>query len=268
MVSRRIASVLALALLWPFPAHSQSASERLQTGAPVAHRTGRIDTNATAAELENHADELRAAKEYFDAEDYYRAALAKNPKSAVLYNKMGINELISVRLRTAKSDFDHAIKLDRDYAPAYNNLGVVEYASRKYGRAIKEYEKAISLQPNDASYYSNLGTAYFSKKQWEKATQAYSRAVTLDPNVFDTGSRSGIAGQIASPQDRAHFSYELAKLYANKGMADRSLECLRRALEEGYKHVEDVYSDAAFSQLRKDPRFRQLMSSRPLAIPE
>ncbi len=266
MVCGRIASLVVLAVLLAPPLRAQSASERVQTGSPLAHR--RIDVTLSAAELERRADELRAAKEYFDAADYYRAALVKNPGSAVLYNKMGINELVSVRLHSAKNDFDRAIKLDRRYAPAYNNLGVVEYASRKYGRAIKEYEKAISLQPDDASYYSNLGTAYFSKRQWEKASEAYSYAVALDPNVFDTSSRSGIAGQIASPQDRAHFSYELAKLYARKGMTDRSLECLRRALEEGYKHVDDVYSDAAFSDLRKDPRFVQLMSSRPLAIAE
>ena len=268
MISGRIAALSALVVLLAVPAHSQSAAERVQTGAPLAHHSDRIAADTSAAELESHADELRATKQYFDAADYYRAALARNPKSPVLYNKMGINELMAVRLRSAKNDFDHAIKLDRQCAPAYNNLGVVEYASRKYGRAIKEYEKAISLQADDASYYSNLGTAYVSKKQWEKASQAYSHAVALDPNVFDTSSRAGIAGQIASPQDRAHFSYELAKLYAKNGMADRSLECLRRALEEGYKKVDDVYSDAAFSELRKDPRFTQLMSSRPLAIPE
>lgn len=227
-----------------------------------------IDSNATAEQLEQHADELRAAKEYFDAGDYYRAALAKNPKSAVLYNKLGINELLSLRLRQAKSDFNRALKLNPQYAAAYNNLGVLDYSQRRFGKAIKEYKKAIKMQQDDAAYFSNLGTAYFSKKNWKEATEAYTQAVALDPNVFQTSSRTGIAGQIASPGDRAHFSYVLAELYATKGMNDRSLECLRRALEEGYKRVNDAYSDAAFTALRKDPRFAELMSKRPVVLPE
>jgi tetratricopeptide (TPR) repeat protein len=73
---------------------------------------------------------------------------------------------------------------------------------------------------------------------------------------------------MSSPDDRAHFQYVLAKLYAQKGDADRALQCLRRALEDGYKDIENVYKDAEFTELRKDPRFAELMKSRPVAIPE
>jgi tetratricopeptide (TPR) repeat protein len=217
------------------------------------------------SDLENRADQLRAAKEYVDAYEFYRAALAKNPQSAVLYNKLGINELMSLHLREAKSDFEHAIHLNRHFGSAYNNLGVLEYALKKYRAAIKDYDKAIRLDGN-ATYYSNLGAAYFSKKNFPKATEAYSKAVEIDPNVFDNSNRTGITGQIASPEDRAHFSYVLAELYAKQGYADRSLECLRRALEEGYKRADDAYSDVAFTHLRRDPRFAALMSKRPPAI--
>jgi tetratricopeptide (TPR) repeat protein len=228
----------------------------------------RVYPNSSADELEARADSLRAAKRYFDATDYYRAALAKEPSNSVLYNKLGIDELLLLHLRQAKADFEHAIKLDPHYAAAYNNLGVVEYSLRKYGRAIKEYHKAITLVQDQAVYYSNLGTAYFSKKQWLNASHAYNQAIALDPNIFQVTNQMGVAGQIASPEDRAHFSYVLAELFAKKGMADRSLECLRRAFEEGYKGVNEVYSDAAFTELRKDPRFVQLLTSRPVSIPE
>jgi hypothetical protein len=39
-------------------------------------------------------------------------------------------------------------------------------------------------------------------------------------------------------------------------------------MEEGYKGIEEVYKDTEFSELRKDPRFTQLMAVRPPAIPE
>jgi tetratricopeptide (TPR) repeat protein len=264
-------SAFSLALLMYFPAllHSQAASfDRLQVAPAPIQNTNSIDPNAPAEELEMRADQLRAQKEFADALDFYRAALAKKPENALLYNKRGICELLEQRYRNARSDFERALRIDPRYAPAYNNLGVMEYATRKYSKAIKQYEKAIRLEPSGAAYYSNLGAAYFAKKSWEKATKAYSEAVNLDPDIFDQSNRSGITGQVASPSDRAHFSFVLAKLYARSGMNDRSLEYLRRAMEEGYKGVNEVYSDVDFTALRKDPRFAQLMSARPVTIPE
>jgi hypothetical protein len=73
---------------------------------------------------------------------------------------------------------------------------------------------------------------------------------------------------MSSPDDRAKFSYVVAKLFAKQGNTDRSLEYLRRAMEEGYKGIDQVYKDDEFAGLRKDPRFTQLMASRPPAIPE
>jgi tetratricopeptide (TPR) repeat protein len=266
MKVRFIAFVLTAGVLWSLPLRSQSEQQKRKLeGSPAIPADNRVNPSMSASDLENRADQLRAAKEYVDAYDFYRAALAKNPNSAVLYNKLGINELMSLHLRQAKSDFERALHLDRQLASAYNNLGVLEYALKKYRASIKDYEKAIRLDEN-ATYYSNLGAAYFSKKNFPKATEAYRKAVQIDPGVFDNASRVGISGQIASPEDRAHFSYVLAELYAKQGLTDRSLECLRRALEEGYKHADDAFSDAAFAQLRKDPRFVALMSKRPPAI--
>lgn len=269
MTQKSVALILAIILLNALPIYSQySASQKIQVGSLPIEQRDVIPTDASAADLEKHADLLRAEKSYFDAYDYYRAAIAKNPNNAVLYNKLGINELLSQRLDEARKDFQHALKLEPHYAEAYNNLGVLEYVHRRYGKAVKQYQKAITYNSDDASYYSNLGTAYFSKKDWEKSTKAYSHAVDLDPDVFERISNTGIAGQISSPDDRAHFSYVLAKLYAKNGSNDRSLECLRRAMEDGYKNMNDVYTDEEFTQLRKDPRFSQLMTSHPVTIPE
>jgi len=222
--------------------------------------------DATADDLEKQGDDLRAQKLYLDSIDYYRAALAKKPNAATLYNKIGIAELLTQRWQDSKKDFEHAIKADRSYADAYNNLGVIFYIGKKYGKAIDRYHKAIQLKDDAASYYSNLGAALFSKKEFEKSVLAYSHALQLDPDVFERTSRAGVAAQMSKPEDRAHYDYVIAKLYAKGGNPDRSIEYLRKALEEGYKSIDNVYKDEEFAGVRKDKRFTELMAVRPPAI--
>jgi tetratricopeptide (TPR) repeat protein len=244
------------------------SSEQVQVSPPPARRAEPPSVNAGVAELEQRADTLRAEKSYLDALDYYRAAAAKEPNSARLYNKLGITELQMARFSEASKDFERAIKSDHQFADAYNNRGVIYYLEKKYGKAIKQYENAIKLREDSGSFYSNLGAAYFSKKDFEKASLAYNRALQIDPEIFDRTSHTGVQAQMSSPADRAHYYYVLARIFAKAGAADRSLQYLRRAMEEGYKGIDDVFKDSEFAGLRKDPRFTELMSARPLAIPE
>lgn len=236
--------------------------------APPTRQIQPPSPDAPAADLEKQGDELRGEKEYLDAIDYYNAARKKNPTGASLPNKIGISLLMLQRYKDAGKQFKEAIKRDRNFAEAYNNLGVIHYERRKYGAAVKQYKKAIKLQPDSASFYSNLGAAYFARKKYELASEAYAKAVELDPMVFERTSHSGIAAQMASPQDRARYDYIVAKLYARMGDRDRSLQFLRKAMEDGYKNVKDAYTDPEFADLRKDTRFSELMNAKPPAIPE
>lgn len=245
-----------------------SNSELVQVSPPALRHTPPPAPSASIAELEKRGDELRVEKDYLDALDYYRAVLAKKPNSPGVYNKAGIAELLMQRYKEAGKDFEHAIHFDHDYADAVNNLGVIDYEAKKYGKALKQYEKALRLRPDSASFYSNEGAAYFGKKEFEKASEAYAKAIELDPSILERTSHNGISAQLPSPEDRARFDYIIAKLCAKQGDRDRSLLYLRRALEEGYKGIDDVYKDPEFAGLRNDTRFTELMAARPPAVPE
>ena len=244
-----------------------SQLDQIQVAPPVRQVEAPSPT-ASVAELEKRGDELRSEKAYLDAIDYFNAALAKEPDNASIENKLGISELMLQRYRDAGKSFERAIRKDQKFSEAYNNLGVVEYERKKYRGAVKYYKKAISISSDSPSAYSNLGAAYFAQKKFELASQMYMQALKLDPMIFERTSRAGIAAQMASPQDRAHYSYVLAKLYAQLGDSDHSLEYLRKAMEEGYKGVKDVYTDPEFATLRKDARFTELMKEKPPALPE
>ena len=245
-----------------------SHSEQVQIAPPLMRGVDPPAPEATAAALEFQADRLRGEKLYLDALDYYRAALAKKTNDAHLLNKIGITELLMQRYKEAKKTFERAIHYDRTFADAYNNLGVVYYEGKKYGQAIKQYQKAIGKDSSSASFFSNLGAAYFSKREFEPAVVAYQHALELDSEVFARTSRSGVQAQLPSPADRARYNYTVAKLYAKMGFSEQSLEYLRRAMEAGYKDLKNVYKDVEFAELRKSPRFTELMASKTPGIPD
>ena len=94
-------------------------------------------STASATELEENGDILRAEKFYADAIDYYDAAIHKSASPAQLYNKEGIAQLQMLHFSEAKHLFEHAMKSNARYPEATNNLGVVYYNQRSYGKAIR-----------------------------------------------------------------------------------------------------------------------------------
>jgi len=275
MLSRYRLALLSLLVALPFlPVFAQS-SEQLQVGPPPLHRAEPPAPGASAEELENRGDQLRVEKNFLDAVDYYEAAGRKTQGRSELLNKIGMCQLLLHRLQEARKTLERAVKADRNNAVAINNLGVVHYElgvvqrdSGKFNKAIKQYDKAIELSVDSASYYNNRGAAYFAKRQYDKASLDYAAALRLDPDIFERNSRSGVQAMLPSPEERARYEYVVAKLYAKAGEAERSLHYLRKAIEDGYKDIGNVYKDNEFTTLRKDPRFNELMAAKPPAIQE
>ncbi|HUO59035.1 MAG TPA: tetratricopeptide repeat protein [Candidatus Acidoferrales bacterium] len=222
-------------------------------------------TTLSVQELEERADVLRARKDYLDALDYYNAAIKRQPTPG-LYNKVAMAYILMGRPADARKQLKNALHLNHNYADAYNNTGVTFYMQKRYGTAIKDFKKAISLDPNNASFHSSLGTVYMDNKQFELAMAEYRQALALDPEVFDRNSPFGVSGQLRTPADHARHAYEMAKLYASIGDTERALRFLRRAMEEGYPEIGEVYKDKSFARLREDERFMTLMKERPVPI--
>ena len=256
--------ILPAVLISPLTAQNL---EQVEVGPPPLHRAEPPAPSATARELERIGDTLQAAKNYLDAIDYYQASLAKDAHNAVLMNKIGMCQLLLRRYKEARKSFEQAMRMDKKYANAYANLAVVYYEQASYGKSIRYYDKAIELDSDVAVFYNNRAASLFAKKQYEKAMVDYGKALQLDPEIFERTSRgAGVQARLPSPQDRARYDYVLAKLYAKNGLPDRSLHYLKKAMEEGYKDIKNVYKDDEFSSLRKDPRFAELMAAKPVAI--
>ena len=68
-----------------------------------------------------------------------------------------------------------------------------------------------------------------------------------------------------SAEDRAKYAFFLARMYASRGDLERCLEWLKKAKEEGYKNMADVYKQAEFTSIRQDARLAEVV---PPPIPK
>jgi len=206
---------------------------------------------------EMRGDLLVARQRYLDAIQAYRQA---PQDSAVIANKIGVAYHHMFDIVDARKNYERAIKLDPRYPEAINNLGATYHSEKDYKQAERYYRQAIKLSPNSALFYSNLGTAFFFDHKAKKGTAAYRQAFAIDPEVFERGSASRIE-EGSTARDMAIVNYILAKTYAQAGMNDRALACLRKALGEGFNDRRKLMNDPELASVRETPEFAQLLNS-------
>lgn len=269
----RHVSLVICTLLLGLPLLAQTSSPTQASAPPegLQNPTPQITllplATSTADELEAQGDALRARNAHLDALDSYKAAISKKP-TATLYNKLGITYILLRRPAEALAAINHAIKMDKKYGDAWNNRGSVAYMEGNFGKAAKDFKHAIKLNNENASYHCNLGSAYFNRHNIVKASHEYQLALRLDPFVFERSSKTGIAALMGKPGDHAEFEYMMAKLFAQGGDPANAVLHLRKAIEEGYKQINNVYKDQEFATLRTDQRFKDLMAQKPESIPQ
>lgn len=228
-------------------------------GAIDADRPTEDTKSMSAADLEKAGDACRGRKDEQGAIQYFNEALHKDKKNAVLYNKLGMAELLSGDVQSARLEFAKAVKTDKKYADAFNNLGAVFFVQNSFSRAAKYFGKAAALDATRAPFHLNLGAAWFSENKLDPAMNEYSIALKLDPEALEENARVGVTAQVSSPEERGKFYYLLARIEAKRGDVPAVLSCLRKAKEAGYRNLASVYKDEEFSQLRNNPGLAEIV---------
>jgi tetratricopeptide (TPR) repeat protein len=210
---------------------------------------------ATPEALEQQADILRARRFPEDAMDFYRYALARGGNPVSLQNKLGLTQLEMRNVELARACFKQAVKLGPKSAQAWNNLGAVEYLDRGASTAILDYKHAIKLDKRQAVFHANLATAYFETKDFGGARKEMSAALKIEPGIFDhDGSTGGVQAHVLTSHDRARFSFEMAKLYAQNDQVEKMLHSLAMASEAGMDIQREMSRDAVLAKFENDPR--------------
>lgn len=259
----RILRLLLLFLLLPASLHAQQSASSASAVRALQHQSDQwrliephLPDRATAPPdvLQTEGDVLRARRFPEDALEFYRAAMDRGGDQPMLLLRMGVTELDMNQADLARAYFRRVTQMRPKNAEAWNNLGATEYLGHNYIAAVADYRRAMKLNKKAASFHSNLGTAYFELKDFSGARKQFDEALRLDPGLFQRESGGGIMAHILSPDDRARFCFEMAKVALHRSGEQEMLYWLAKASETGYDLKEGIAGDATLAKYRNDER--------------
>jgi tetratricopeptide (TPR) repeat protein len=113
-------------------------------------------------------------------------------------------------------------------------------AAQEWAEAAALWEKIVEMNPPMPGYWDQLGRARLNAKDCRKAIPAFEKALELGAGY---------------PFNAA---YNIACCYALLGEKDEALKWLERALEMGFRNLQQVRTDENLKSLRADSRFTKL----------
>lgn len=196
--------------------------------------------------------------DYNKAIENFSKALSLNPKSARALNLRGIAYFHQKNYRTAEEQFRQALALDASYAEASNNLGSTYFASRQLEKARDMFEKTLTLSPDSVSAHYSLGTLLLLLGEAEEGTRHLARGVELDPTFLD--AHRTLIVDVPSPEaDMGEIYFTYAKIYAQKGNVEKTIEYLTKAKQAGFRDWQRIKTEKQFEAVREDPRIQEFL---------
>ena len=97
-------------------------------------------------------------------------------------------------IESAIAQFEQAIAVDKNYAPAFAALGLTYTTGFQWRNKGKEWldkaktqcERALAINPQLAEGHTCLGNVYFATGQYDEAVEQYQRSLALDRNSDET----------------------------------------------------------------------------------
>lgn len=122
--------------------------------------------------------------QFADAVEEYKAAILLNPTtsmSASLYNDLGISYRESGQPALAIASFQHACRIQPNYALYYQNLIDTYRSMGKTGEAEQDLRAIIQENPQDAEAWFMLGLLYKTRGNQKSAKDCMGRFLKLKP---------------------------------------------------------------------------------------
>lgn len=126
-----------------------------------------------------------------------------------------------------------------DVTPEMRRQANEHYQRHDWAGAAETYAVITNREPQNGNAWYRLAKAQDALGQLATARTAYERAVATQPNPY--------------------YLYDLACAYARLDEKDQALAVLERAVQSGYRRVEEISTDEALANIRADARFTEIV---------
>ena len=191
--------------------------------------------------VENWAIEsYNKASEFEPANPYYPAQ-----KGIILLRKLNFTPEESSNERAgliaeAKIQFERAIELKSDYAPARFQLAMVYQSQGKIQEAIEELKAARSSAPFDIGLAFQLGLIYFQNQDYNNAQLEFERAIGINPDYANALYFLGLTYDKQGTAPKAIIKFErLVELNSN----NTELQTILTNLKAGRNALDGILED-------------------------
>jgi tetratricopeptide (TPR) repeat protein len=153
-----IMSVLAVTMLFVFPARSQNSVEEL-----MANGNNLLKNGA-----------------YTEAISVFRQVLSKEPRNFEAQANLAFAYLEAERYDKAVVEYNKAISLDSRNAECWANIGFAYERLGKTGKAADAIARSVELNPGNLEARMNLAAMYENAGAFDKAVAHYEAAIKTD----------------------------------------------------------------------------------------
>lgn len=120
-------------------------------------------------------------RQFAQASESVRAALALDPASANAYFQQGVIDLSQGRADAAVQQFETAIRHDPEVAGYHLNLGIAQFQRQDLAAAVPRFRRALELRPDLAVGRLLLAQALAATDSTDAAATQYQKILETDP---------------------------------------------------------------------------------------
>ena len=219
---------------------------------------------------ESH-DTLGGIHEFYEwdwsaAEHEYRRAIELNPNFAAAHQDYAIFLSLQGRFDQAMAEAQRAQDLD-PLSPFIRTTFCWDLSfAHRFEQAVKKCREALELDPDFSHAHVNLAEIYASLKEGDQAFQEYFKIAALSgkspsqlAQLQTSFRREGLPGvwrtKLLWLQTEDSDPYNIAALQARLGDKEQTFTWLQKAYDRHSPFMEEAKQDAAFDNIRSDPRY-------------
>jgi serine/threonine protein kinase/tetratricopeptide (TPR) repeat protein len=221
-----------------------------------------------------------SAKIYFtlwhwaEAEEEFKRAISLNPNYPTAHHWFSHYLEVRRQFDDAMKEAKRAQELDPLAPVIIASVTTVYLLKNDLDSAIKQSETVIALDPNYPPAHSDLGWAYLKQRRYEEATAQFEKLVQLSGRASEdlgelgycyavTGRRTEALAILKELEERygrrESIGYHLAIVCIGLGDKDQAFTWLEKDFQRRSSLLPAITNWIAFEDLRRDPRYADLV---------